>query len=323
MDKSEATVEQVSVLPFIDALGYDSQNPAEVRKQFAILNWDAVDFAILRNSEPMIVLEAKKASETLTKHWKQLFQYFNADKARIGILTNGIEYRFYTDGVKQNIMDDEPSLIINLVDLDKVSVAQLDDFTRARFHPEHSLRKIKISNLLARELRQPTDEFVRYFAKQIHSGTVWQNVINEFRPLVKQCLDEIVEQKITDRIPPNPDIDGGDNDPEPDASDVVEIPVFAEYKGHRFEATLLVDEIMNWYRSPIIVRFEGKEMSHVAAMFRAIRSINPERKTGRNGLRFWQFSHPNSGEDLPIKVICDDVQKGGPLRQQLLDNAKN
>ncbi|MCE2472174.1 MAG: type I restriction enzyme HsdR N-terminal domain-containing protein, partial [Anaerolineae bacterium] len=105
MNKSEATVEQVSVLPFVDALGYDTKKPAEVRRQYPILNMDAVDFAILRDGEPIMFLEAKKADENLNaKHWKQLFQYFNADKARIGILTNGVDYRFYSDIVKPNIM---------------------------------------------------------------------------------------------------------------------------------------------------------------------------------------------------------------------------
>ena len=327
MKTNETATINVSVLPFIRALGYNTQDLSEVYPEYAILNMDAVDLAVLRDGEPIMLLEAKNVGEKLgTKYWKQLFEYFNADKARIGILTNGIEYRFYTDSAKQNIMDNEPFLTINLRDLDKVSVAHLDGFTKERFHPEHSLRKIKTSNLLARELRRPSDEFVRYFAKQIHSGSVWQNVIEEFRPLVKRAWDELIEQIIATRTPPSDNEDNHENDPTPlpvISATVIEIPVFAVHKGRRFEATLMVDEVMNWNKKVILIRFEGVLMGHFAATKKALQTVSPARKSVKSGLRFWHFQHPGTKEEQPITMICDDVQKGGPLRQQFLDQAKS
>lgn len=309
MDTSEATVEQVSVLPFIDALGYVTHNPAEVRRQYAILNLDAVDFAILRNDEPMMVIEAKKASESLTKHWKQLFEYFNADKARIGILTNGIQYRFYTDGVKQNIMDDEPFLNIDLLNLNNVSVAHMHGFTKTRFHPDHSLRKIKISNLLARELRQPTDEFVRYFAKQVHSGSLWQNVIEEYRQIVKQCWDEVVQREIARHVhPPRPDPDPiGPNPPITDTNlpkpqtwldGSVEIPVYASWNDHNFEATLrLRGKIANVGN---LVLWDGKWLNPLLAGEAARKTIDPNTTGYVKGMTFWRFRDPADESLRPI-----------------------
>ena len=142
MKNNETATVHASVLPFVRALGYNTQDLSEVYPEYAILNMDAVDLVVMREGEPIIVLEAKKAGEKLSpKHWKQLLEYFNADKACIGILTNGLEYRLYTDIVKPNIMDKDPFLTINLRDLDTVSVAQLDGFSKGRFHPEHSLRQ--------------------------------------------------------------------------------------------------------------------------------------------------------------------------------------
>ena len=309
MNKSEATVEQVSVLPFVDALGYDTQNPAEVRKQYAILNWDAVDFAVLRDSEPIMVVEAKKASEALAKHWKQLFQYFNADKARVGILTNGIEYRIYIDSVKQNIMDNEPSLIINLDNLDKVAVAQLDNFTKARFHPEHSLRKVKITNLLANELRQPSDEFVRYFAKRIHSGSVWQNVIDEFRPIVKQCFDNLVGRGTT---PPPPE-------PPPPGSD---IRVFGYYEEHQFEAELLRKSVEDGLTiAGNQIRFNGETTWLKDAAVKAIRSVDPSfnpTRTFPNGFKFWHVVDPADGKEYMIRYVSGWDMTDEALRQRVL-----
>ena len=60
MNTSEPTTEQVSVLPVLGALGYDTFNPAEVRKQYPILKIDAADFAILRDDGPVIIVEAKR-----------------------------------------------------------------------------------------------------------------------------------------------------------------------------------------------------------------------------------------------------------------------
>ena len=115
MKNNETATIHVSVLPFIRALGYNTEDLSEVYPEYAIPNMDAVDYAVLRDGEPIMLLEAKKAAVNLSaKHWKQLFQYFNAVKARIGILTNGIEFRFYTDSVKQNIMDEELFLTIDI-----------------------------------------------------------------------------------------------------------------------------------------------------------------------------------------------------------------
>ncbi len=331
MDTSEATVEQVSVLPFIAALGYVTHNPAEVRKQYAILNWDAVDFAILRNDEPIMVIEAKKASESLTKHWKQLFEYFNADKARIGILTNGLEYRFYTDGAKQNIMDDEPFLSIDLLNLNSVTVAHLHGFTKARFHPDLSLRKIKISNLLTRELRQPSDEFVRHFAKQVHSGTLWQTVIEEFRPIVKQCWDEQVQREIARHVhPPGPTPDPVG--PKPPITDPtlpkpqtwldgsVEIPVYASWKDHDFEATLrLKGKIANVGH---LVLWDGNWLNPLLAGEAARKTIDPNTKGYVNGMTFWSFRDPADETFRPIMDLYKGWHEDWDLILRVIKHAK-
>ncbi len=337
MKNNETATVHVSVLPFIRALGYNTQDLSEVYPEYSILNMDAVDYAVLRDGEPIIFLEAKKAGENLSaKHWKQLFEYFNADKARVGILTNGVEFRFYTDSVKQNIMDEEPFLTIDVLKLDALRINVLEGFSKSRFAPEQTLREIKISNLVEKEFIQPSDDFVKHFAKQVHSGAIWQTVIQEFRPLVKRAWDDMVDQEIARRLRRHDELEkespelltekkSESSTPTPLAGvpeDVFEIPVVSEYKGKRFEATLLVDDIMNWHRKPVQIRFENEIMSFVDAMMQAIHSINPDRKTGRTGLRFWRFAHPVTNEDLPIKDLCDDVQQGGPMRQQLLDQAK-
>ena len=331
MKNNEDATINVSVSPLIRALGYNTQDLDEVYPQYPILNTDAVDYAILRDDVPVMFVEAKSAGNKLqNKEWKQLFQYFNAEIGlRFGILTNGVEYRFYTDLKADNIMDKEPFLTLDMLNLDERLVAELEGFTKTGFDPEHvaaGAQKRVLMRILRQEIDKPSEELAKHFARQVHSGPLSNSDIQRYARLVKQAWRELIEQEISNRMQPSDYEDNGENDETPVprvSADIIEVPVFATYKGHRFEATLLVDEIMNWHKRPILLKYQGELLNYVDAMLKAIRSISPERKTGRTGLRFWQFSDPVSGEDLPIKVICDDVQKGGPLRQQLLDKAKS
>ncbi len=323
MKRSEAATISVSISPFIRALGYNSQDLDEVYPQYPILNTDAVDYAILRDDAPVIFVEAKSAGNKLqNKEWKQLFQYFNAEIGlRIGILTNGVEYRFYTDHKADNIMDEEPFMTLDLLNLDKRKVEVLAGFTKARFDPSNSIKNLKIREKVETILHHPDEWFVKHVIHNIHEGQRSKTTIDRYRPLVKRAIDDFVDNKIEQYLREQ----NGETDPPPDPiTDCINVPVSATYKGHQFEATLLVDEVMNWHKRPILVWYQGELLGYVDAMLQAMRSISPNRKTGRTGLLFWQFKHPDSGESLPIKVICADVQKKGPLRQQLakkyLDN---
>ena len=113
--KKESAIKQVSVQPFIKALGYNTNNLAEVEEEFdadaADSGGERVDYAIKLAGEPIILIEAKQANAILSeKFWKQLHHYVGATDARFGVLTNGIEYLFYTDLKKNNVMDKDPSL---------------------------------------------------------------------------------------------------------------------------------------------------------------------------------------------------------------------
>jgi len=58
---------------------------------------EKVDYAILLDKKPIILIEAKSVNEELVRHSSQLFRYFSATTAKFGILTNGLKYWFYTD----------------------------------------------------------------------------------------------------------------------------------------------------------------------------------------------------------------------------------
>ncbi|MCY3797646.1 MAG: type I restriction enzyme HsdR N-terminal domain-containing protein [Chloroflexi bacterium] len=207
MTNEEATL-QVSIRPFIEALGYDFRNLSEVAPQFTAdprpSGTDRVDYAILREGKPIILIEAKAATVRFTENiWKKLHDYFNAEEVRFGILTNGIVYRFYSDLQKSNIMDKEPFLVIDMLNLNESLVNELRGFTKSSFDPElilSNVQKLAISQLLSKEFNQPSDNLVKHFAGQVHSGPLPYSQMPQYRQLVQQAWRDLIEQEIARRI---------------------------------------------------------------------------------------------------------------------------
>ena len=103
------------VTPFIAALGYDVHDPNEVMREFgadAGRGGEAVDYAIVERGKPIIMIEAKHHEVTLKEQQeRQLRRYFNATpECRVGILTNGLTYKAFSDIHAQNVMDEPPVL---------------------------------------------------------------------------------------------------------------------------------------------------------------------------------------------------------------------
>ena len=59
-------------------------------------------------------IEAKPYVANLTNHAPQLSRYFNSSLGvTIGAITNGKEWRFFTDLINPNVMDDKPFLTVD------------------------------------------------------------------------------------------------------------------------------------------------------------------------------------------------------------------
>ena len=113
--QTEEATKTAIIMPFFSMLGYDVFNPQEFIPEFTadvgIKKGEKVDYAIMMNDHPAILIECKSISENLDRHDSQLFRYFGTSEAKFAILTNGIIYRFYTDLENPNKMDEDPFLI--------------------------------------------------------------------------------------------------------------------------------------------------------------------------------------------------------------------
>ena len=209
--QTEEATKNAFILPFINALGYDIFNPLEVIPEFiadiGVKKGEKVDYAILRNGVPIILVECKHWKENLDIHNTQLIRYFNATKAKFAILTNGINYRFYTDLEDPNKMDEKPFLDLNMLEIKDTQVEELKKFHKSYFDLDkiiNTASTLKYSNeiksILNDEFKQPSEEFVKFFIYSVYSGKATEKVITQFSDILKISCQQFLSDLITERL---------------------------------------------------------------------------------------------------------------------------
>ena len=208
---TEEATKMSLIVPLFQILGYDVFNPTEFCPEYTadvgIKKGEKVDYAILENGAPSILIECKSCSEQLDKHSSQLFRYFGTTPAKFGILTNGITYRFYTDLEESNKMDLVPFLEIDMLNLKDASINELKKFCKDNFDKEKifsTAEELKYSSLikgvLAKEFDSPSEDFVRFILATIYDGQKNQRVIDKFTPLVKRAFSSFVNEIVNNKI---------------------------------------------------------------------------------------------------------------------------
>lgn len=200
------------VLPFFQILGYDIFNPMEFVPEFTadtgIKKGEKVDYAIMYNGTPIMIMEIKSIGTTLEqKHINQLFRYFTVTKARFGILTNGVEYRFYSDLDEPNKMDLMPFFTMNLLDYTAENIAELNKFRKEIFNQKdildsaNDLKYISLLKLsIEEQFKTPSDQFVKALIKNFYQGTKTQNVMDKFKQLTLKALDEYTTDMLNKKL---------------------------------------------------------------------------------------------------------------------------
>ena len=199
------------VMPFFQLLGYDIFNPMEFVPEFTadvgVKKGEKVDYAIVIDDEPVILIECKKYGETLSKHSTQLFRYFSTTPAKFAILTNGVTYKFYTDLNEANKMDLEPFLLINILEIHEHLVPELKRFTKDGLDVEAAYLaavELKYTNRIKEFLNtirsEPTEEFVKYMMSEVFDGQRSQKNIKMFGPLIKQAFSQYISDNIRETL---------------------------------------------------------------------------------------------------------------------------
>lgn len=209
--QTEEATKNALIMPFIQALGYDVFNPFEVMPEYTCdigtKKGEKIDYAILKDNKPVILIECKHWAEKLNSHDNQLLRYYHVSCARFGILTNGIEYRFYTDLEEPNKMDGKPFMVLNMLDLRDNQIEEVKQFHKSYFDVDSivnaasELKFMKgLKDIIVAEMDAPSETLVRLFAKQVYSGVVTSKILEQFADLTKRSFIQVVSDIITDRF---------------------------------------------------------------------------------------------------------------------------
>ncbi|MDE0932495.1 MAG: type I restriction endonuclease [Novosphingopyxis baekryungensis] len=221
---TEEAAKNALVMPFLQALGYDVFNPTEVIPEFTAdvgtKKGEKVDYAIRLNGEITMLLECKPVNQELSiKHASQLYRYFSVTDAKVAILTNGAQYKFYSDLDASNRMDQKPFYEFDLCKLRKTDFRNLSQFQKVGFSVDDIVETAEslqmegaVIKAVESELSEPSQDFIRLIAakvvdRRLTPGTkaaVGRHIPNAFKAILRDRLNDRLSSAIDE---------GGDDEP--------------------------------------------------------------------------------------------------------------
>lgn len=209
--QTEEATKNAFIMPFIQMLGYDVFNPLEVVPEMDCditkKKGEKIDYAIMKDGAPIMLIECKHWKQDLNLHDNQLKRYYVASKAKFGVLTNGIVYRFYTDLIKENIMDDVPFLEINLEKIRETQIEEVKKFCKGNFDLDNILSSAndlkymsEVKKVIRSEFTEPSPEFVKLLTKRVYEGIVTQKVLDQFSDIVLRALKSHINDVMSEKL---------------------------------------------------------------------------------------------------------------------------
>lgn len=227
---NEQATKQSLIGPLFTLLGYDLTDPRECIPEYRAdfgkdRSTKPIDWAFFQSGRPLFFVEAKESSRKLVGYDEQLADYFaKAPECKLGILTNGAQWRFFTDVVNQNVMDKEPFLKWDIFSDERPPLDFLTVLQKSQFNPQlirAFAEQKRNQNLLLNEisrLLEPSSEFVRLAVSNIETRKLTEGVIESWKPVLASALEAWVKQRMLsmalDPIPTS--------DPSADASNRIE-----------------------------------------------------------------------------------------------------
>lgn len=209
--QTEEATKNAFIMPFIQILGYDVFNPLEVVPEMdcdiAKKKGEKIDYAIMKDGVPIMLIECKHWKQDLNLHDNQLKRYYVASKAKFGVLTNGIVYRFYADLIKENIMDDVPFLEFNLEEIRETQIEEVKKFCKENFDLDNimsSANELKymseVKKVIRSEFTEPSPELVKLLTKRVYEGIVTQKVLDQFTDIVMRALKSHINDVMSEKL---------------------------------------------------------------------------------------------------------------------------
>ena len=315
---NEAATKASLIVPLFTILGYHVADPGECKPEYKA-NFGknnkarkAVDWAFFVNDALAFLVEAKAVGKKISTHDEQLRIYYTEGApVTLGILTTGVQWRFFTDLAFEHVMDKKPFLEWDVLKDDAIPFEFLTILQRAEFKPELIKTWAKLKHrqsLLVAELTrllEPSPEFVKLAIQNFENRNMTAAVIGEWKPILIGAIHEWAKQQML-RMALDRDIDTQDgSQPHPpktkrtlppktkgpvslksliDAGILQPGKLTREYKGINLQADLLPSGA---------VRFKGESYKTCSAAADVARSTVTGKKMYTNGWSFWHYVNEN------------------------------
>lgn len=201
------------VLPFFMALGYDIFDTEQVWPEFTadvgVKNGEKVDYALMFNGLPKIIVECKKLfslnnEKSFNDGYSQLFRYFSVTDCSIAILTDGDIVIIFSDTKEKNVMDSEPIMKFRITDIPKDSTAASISMQlhRNNFSKNNIIQSCtglnlynNVKNRLSVEMDNPSDSMCKLLMADIYDGRLTAGAIEANRGIIRGAMQDFFAEK--------------------------------------------------------------------------------------------------------------------------------
>lgn len=217
---NEAQTRSYLIEPMCEMLGFsridDKDMLTEITAGWGKNNKKADLGLIIKGNKADIIIECKQFGKKLTeKYADQLNGYFaSTEGSKIGILTNGIEWRFYTEYRDKNILHSNPFLVIDFSEIDDTKIELFAQFHKNSLAQNNNLSIILeeaqdtfflegFNGALTEELLNPSDDFIKAIYSRMPGKRMNDAVKEKLRGLInsnsiQQVLPKLIEEESKD-----------------------------------------------------------------------------------------------------------------------------
>lgn len=180
---SEEGTKVALINPYLEILGYDIRDPDVCSFEFESdigKAGEKVDYALMRDGRPSILIEAKAASVTLTNATtpRQLQRYFMSERANFAAFTNGVIWQWYRARGDSALLEDAPFLVHNTCLPRPQELDWLRSISGPEFDRAAALERAESANTASAilgwidEMRhQPSDDLLKLIIKGKNLGS--------------------------------------------------------------------------------------------------------------------------------------------------------
>jgi hypothetical protein len=325
---NEAQTKAALIVPLFTILGYDVTDPRECKQEYKAdfgegRGKEPVDWAFCVNDALAFLVEAKAVGKNLPPYDAQLSDYFGKLRppVRLGILTNGVHWRFFTDLDLLNKMDVQPFLEWDVLK-GAIPYEFLTILQRAKFDSEYiktfAKQRYRQSLLVAQlsTVLKPSPEFVKLALtlppRTLEDRYLTAPVIEEWTPIFVNAIREWAQQQrltmaldlvVDDQVEPASIVslnETGDDQKEPEVSlkDLIDAGILTpgkltvNYNRTDLEAELLASGV---------VMFQGQSFKSCSGAGVAAKRSVTGKDMETNGWDFWQYQDKD-GNWVPLHV---------------------